>query len=552
MFPTLRVKLILAFLLAVFVTVALTGLGSFFLLRDQQVRSERERIGQLVVPASLEVEALGVAGVSIDMMRDYLLERARDWKVRFLLVDANFKVLADTENELVGQTFDPTIQRRLTFGEGQLGFRFTNYENGPERQIWYAPPIGPRRVIGSAVERVPVDYGVLMSVPEDRVTGAWKQLLPKLGIPAVVAMLVASLIAYLLARSIARPVSRLTRASEAMTRGQYDQKIPVTSRDELGRLAGAFNAMATQVAGSHQMMQDLLANVAHELKTPLTSIQGFSQALIEGAARTPEDQAQAARIIHEEAERMRRLVEDLLYLSQLESGQLRMEMGAVDVTALLNNSAERVAWQLRDSGRRLRVNVVPGLPPIRGDERRLEQVLANLLDNAIQHTPPGGEISLSAARADRTLTIAVHNTGSYIPPDALARVFERFYRADPARRRDGRNGGLGLSIAQEIAAAHGGRITAASDPDTGTEFRLELPLLAEVEPLGAHGGRSERPTGITARLREKVTGPISVGLRPARTADQTDDVAAFSLMPAVRRKPRVRLPRDNPIDLDQR
>jgi hypothetical protein len=139
------------------------------------------------------------------------------------------------------------------------------------------------------------------------------------------------------------------------------------------------------------------------------------------------------------------------------------------------------------------------------------------------------------------LVIAVHNTGSYIPPDALARVFERFYRADPSRRRDGRHGGLGLSIAQEIAAAHGGRITAASDPRTGTEFRLELPLPTEAEHGGAHGVRPARPAGLTARLRGAVSGPV-----------EEPDVAAFSLLPAVRRKPRFRLPRHDSIDLDQR
>jgi signal transduction histidine kinase len=272
------------------------------------------------------------------------------------------------------------------------------------------------------------------------------------------------------------------------------------------------------VSRSHRMMRDLLANVAHELKTPLTSIQGFSQALMDGAARTPEDQAKAARIINDEAERMRRLVEDLLYLSQLESGQLRMEMGRVDVTILLGDAAERVSWQLRDTDRRLRLNIAPGLPAIDGDTRRLEQVLGNLLDNAIRHTPAGGTVTLQGEQRNGMVVLSVRNTGSYIPPEVLPRVFERFYRADSHRTRDGRHGGLGLSIAAEIVAAHHGRIEAESDPESGTVFRVSLPVPVEaaiVEP--AKQGRKavrllSKPTGGRAAQEAPSPDPPSPAL----------------------------------------
>jgi signal transduction histidine kinase len=371
-----------------------------------------------------------------------------------------------------------------------MGIAFTTFEEGPQKQAIFTP-YGQRTV--SVREERP--YRVYLAVPESNINGAWTDLVPRLGWPALAALLVSGVIAYLLSRSIAGPVVDVTRASEAMARGQYDQQIEVEGRDEIGRLARSFNAMAAQVSSSDQMMKDLLANVAHELKTPLTSIQGFSQALLEGAAQTQEDQHQAARIIHEEADRMRRLVEDLLYLSQLESGQLRMEMGIVDVPDLLRAAAERVAWQLEDREVHFRVNVAPELATIRGDERRLEQVLANLLDNAARHTPAGGTVTLEGERRGGFVLLSVHNTGSYIPPDVLPRVFERFYRADPHRTRDGRHGGLGLSIAAEIVAAHGGRIDAASHPQAGTTFRVLLPAPAEAgEP------ETPKPGGIAARL----------------------------------------------------
>ncbi|HVC31525.1 MAG TPA: ATP-binding protein, partial [Steroidobacteraceae bacterium] len=262
------------------------------------------------------------------------------------------------------------------------------------------------------------------------------------------------------------------------------QRIEVKGADEVGRLAAAFNGMAEQVGHSDQMMRDLLANVAHELKTPLTSIQGFSQALTEGAVRTPDEYAQAARIINFEAERMRRLVEDLLYLSQIESGQVRMEHEPVEIGTLLRNSLERVEHRALDGGQELVLDLRNGLPPVIGDERRLEQVVSNLLDNALRYTPRGGVVRLRAALVANQIEVSVHNTGSYIPPEELSRIFERFYRVE--RARSGRNGGLGLAIVSEVVAAHSGRIEARSSPDDGTEFRVTLPVAAPLLLAAGH------------------------------------------------------------------
>lgn len=511
MFPTLRLKLILAFIAASFVTVALMGLGSFFLMRQAQINAERQRIGQLVLPTAYEVDSLVRQRASFPDIEKYLVQRAEDWHVRFLLLDQSAHIVVDTQNDLVGQTFDANANRRLSFKDQRYtgGFNFTNYEMGPQKQTVFAPS----GMTISAPTQVERQYSLLMSVPEGNITGAWKQLLPRLGAPALAALLVAGLIGYLLARSIARPVARVTHASEAMAQGQYAQQLQVKGHDEISRLAASFNTMSVQVSRSDRMMRDLLANVAHELKTPLTSIQGFSQALIEGVTRTPEEQARAARIINDESDRMRRLVDDLLYLSQLESGQLRMEMGLLPIPALLQNAAERITWQLRESDRRFSLSIAPELQCLEGDERRLEQVLANLLDNAAYHTPAGGAITMSAERAGNDLLITVHNSGSYIPPEQLPRIFERFYRADPARAGEGRHGGLGLSIASEIVTAHHGRIEASSDPETGTAFRVYLPLPTEQcvpAPVKAGGlsGRFARP------FFSPATGTNGAGAQP--------------------------------------
>jgi signal transduction histidine kinase len=266
-----------------------------------------------------------------------------------------------------------------------------------------------------------------------------------------------------------------------MARGSYNQRLDVQGEDEVGRLAQAFNVMAKQVSGSHQMMRDLLANVSHELKTPLTSIQGFSQALEEGAIASPEEHQQAARIINEETQRMRRLVDDLIELSRLESGQVVMEHERIDLAELLRTCAERFEWQLRESGADLQLDIAP-LPPVEGDGRRLEQVFSNLIDNAVRHTPKGGSITVRASGVDGGVRVAVRNSGSYIAPEELSRVFERFFQHDPSRTRSTGGAGLGLAIAMEVVQAHAGTISATSDQATGTEFVVTLPVNGKAPP----------------------------------------------------------------------
>ena len=473
MFPTLRAKLTVAFALVTFLTVFLSALGIVLLLRDREESAARERIGQFGNAVAGEVLSLAGANWRADALSVFLQQRAEELNLRFLLIDRRGLIVTDTAGKLTSQPADDIIRADRGMRRSDLsGFGFATWQEGPVRQMIFFPGVTP----ASRRQGITPDYQVVMLVPEANISGAWEGLLPRVALSGTIALVAAIGVAYVLSRSITRPVVEVTRASEQMARGRYDQRIPVSGRDEIGRLARVFNKMAHEVARTHQAMRDLNGNVAHELKTPLTSIQGYAQALLDGAVRSPEEAEHAARVIHEEAERMRRLVDDLLYLSRLESGQLQLECAPVHVPTLLQTAAERVAWQAQEGGRELRLLMGIDIPIIQGDARRLEQVLANLLDNALRHTPPGGRITLGARWSLEHVTLSVHNTGSYIPPEHLPRIFERFYQVDPARTREGRlrTSGLGLAIAREIVAAHGGRISAGSDPDTGTEFTVVL------------------------------------------------------------------------------
>jgi two-component system OmpR family sensor kinase len=284
-------------------------------------------------------------------------------------------------------------------------------------------------------------------------------------------------LAVLIAGSVARPLNRMGQAARRMAGGDYDQRVPVQGPREVRTLAASFNDMAGRVAVSQQAQRDFLANVSHDLRTPLTSIQGFSQAIVEGVTSDPESAQRAAQIIHDEAGRMNRMVESLLDLARIEAGQLDFKAHAVALSDLLQNVGDSLSVKARDKGLGLTLEIPPGLPRIAGDGDRLAQVFVNLLDNAVKHTPAGGQITLRAETDPNGVTIAVQDTGVGIPPDDLPRVFERFYQVDKSRKSDRRSGmGLGLAITKQIVEAHGGVIQVASALGKGTTFTVWLPL----------------------------------------------------------------------------
>ena len=336
----------------------------------------------------------------------------------------------------------------------------------------------------------PLLIGVV--APEQSLSNAWQEVLPRLSLAALMALLVSIAIAWWLASTITRPIVQITRASEEMAAGNLDPHLalPETS-DEVGRLSHAFITMAREVARSHRAMRDLLANVSHDLRTPLTSISGFAGALVDGTMSGAEAAREAGRIIGEEADRMRRLVEDLLYLGRIEAGDVSLQRLPVDLADLARAVQARVLFRAQESGLRFSVLVEPAV--VTGDAHRLGQVLDNLVENAFKHTPPSGSVDVTVAlesaatpgvrgtRGPRSAVLTVHNTGSFIPPEEAERVFERFYQIDKARA--GTNGrGLGLAIAREIVQAHGGRIDLLSSPTTGTSFVVRIPAL-EATPL---------------------------------------------------------------------
>ncbi|MBI3979740.1 MAG: HAMP domain-containing histidine kinase [Chloroflexi bacterium] len=467
-FQTLRAKLVAGFTLVIFLCLLLAGTGFIYLVRQYQTRMAIQRLSDLAWPLTLQVRTWERWGVPPGQMEAMLREQAGNLNLRIFVVDPARRVLVDTQSDLTGQQLEwpedalPSDHARAVWG---------TYDTGDQRGIFYI--VGPPRAVSSTAERVVGRLSqntVVLAVPERSVTSAWLELGPSLSAAGLVSLLISTAVALLLSRSISRPVVQMTRAAEAMAKGNYEQAIPAAGRDEIGRLAATFNAMARQVNQSHKTLRDFLFNVSHELRTPLTSIQGFSQAMVDGSLTTPDAYAEAGGVVHQEAERMRRLVEDLLYLSKVESGQVTLDPQQVDLGALLQGSLKR--WRPRATERGTTLVADFGdLPAILGDAHRLTQVLDNLLDNAVKFAAAGAAVTLSARAAGDAVTVAVHNPGPPIPAEALPRIFDRFYQVQPGR---GGNG-LGLAIVREIIAAHGGSVAAESDAASGTTILVHLP-----------------------------------------------------------------------------
>jgi signal transduction histidine kinase len=287
------------------------------------------------------------------------------------------------------------------------------------------------------------------------------------------AFLIAMGLGIILARSLTRPVRELTSALHAMANGELQQAVPVRSQDELGQLSTAFNKMSADLAFANQQRRQMTADIAHDLRTPVTVIAGYLEGLRDGVLQpTPERFA----ILYDEAQHLQRLIEDLRTLSLADAGELTLNCQAIKPYTLLQRIAEIYRHQAEQQGINLQVMADEKQAAIDIDIERIVQVLRNLVSNALRYTPPGGTITLSANQNAQGTLLAVHDTGQGIMPDALPRIFERFFRADTSRTQSqGGGSGLGLAIAKALVEAQEGKISVDSQLGKGTTFSILLP-----------------------------------------------------------------------------
>jgi two-component system OmpR family sensor kinase len=293
-----------------------------------------------------------------------------------------------------------------------------------------------------------------------------------------VALALSLILALALSRWVADPLQQVVLAARNYPQGTDEvERVKPNGPHEVQDLARAFNSMIARVQSSQRSQRDFVANVSHELKTPLTSIQGFAQAILDGTADTTESRKQAAQIIYDESGRMHRMALNLLDLARLEAGTADMAMTSVDIKALLENMVVKFTLQAEKANVTLHLQFLPNLPSVVGDGDRLSQVFTNLVDNALKFTPAGGQVTLSAKKVGAEMELSIADTGLGIPNEALPRLFDRFYQVDPSRAGGEKHGaGLGLAIVKEIVEAHGGKIGVRSQVGLGATFTIRLPL----------------------------------------------------------------------------
>jgi len=288
-------------------------------------------------------------------------------------------------------------------------------------------------------------------------------------IAALGGTLIALILGILLARTLTRPVNELTSATRAMAHGDLEQQVPVRSKDELGELAVSFNQMSSDLARANQSRRQMTADIAHDLRTPLTVIGGYAESMRDGVLKPTPERFDA---IHTEVQHLQRLVEDLRTLSQADAKELSLNREPVPPSALLERMAQSYRPLAAKQEISLKIETEPGLPDLLADPDRLAQVFGNLISNSLHHTPQGGEIVLFARGEDKNIILGVQDSGSGIPPELLQHIFERFRRGEPSRQDGG--SGLGLAIAKAIVELHGGSISAQNNTGKGTTVFIKF------------------------------------------------------------------------------
>lgn len=437
---SLRFRLLMATIFVVLVAVSFTSLvasnttaGAFrhFVRHDREERIQRFAVvlGAVYAQAqSWEMAQPMAEGIGIMV------------GARVVVADVNGKIVGDSGRELVGNIIGanwPAALADVVVDGATVGRLYLNPSGGPPA----------------------ADMTFMRTVNRSIVIGALMG-----GLVAVIVMLTIS-------RRIIQPVERLTAAAHQMEKGDLTARVNVQSSDEIGQLARAFNAMADGLTRQERLRRNMVSDVAHELRTPLTNIRGYLEAAQDGVM--PLD-AVLVDNLHEEAMLLNRLADDLQELALAEAGQLRLARQSVDIGDAAQAAAEAVRPQADARGLRLALDLPPDLL-VEADAHRVAQVLRNLLNNALDFTPRGGQITIAARREGAFAITEVRDTGPGIAPEHLPFVFERFYRADKSRARTTGGAGLGLAIVKQLIEAQGGRVWVNSTLGTGSAFGFALP-----------------------------------------------------------------------------
>jgi signal transduction histidine kinase len=365
--------------------------------------------------------------------------------IHLLLADSQGTIVGDTQNMMRGQPMSADLVRQGT------------------------PVVSAGKRVGTLVV-LASEPGVAINRPNSSfLFSAGRSVL----FGALAAGLVGVILGTVLFRRITHPLNALQKAARTVESGELAARVPVTSRDEIGMVAEAFNQMTARLERQQQLRKQMVGDIAHELRTPLSVMQGTIEAMLDGVLNPNKTEL---RSLHNEIRRLTRMVEELRTLSLADEGQLRLELIDVDPASLVEQVTHGMLPMAKERGIELTAEVIHPLPTVRADGDRLAEVLTNLIGNALRYAPDGGHVTVSARHTEGQIVLAVRDDGPGIAQEDIPFVFERFWRGDKSRNRSSGGTGIGLAIVRHLVELHGGKISVESTLGRGTLFKVSLPL----------------------------------------------------------------------------
>jgi signal transduction histidine kinase len=442
-------------LLAAFGLVIIIIIGAAFFFANRAARAEIGRISEQIELSQVRnMEGLFTTyyfrNRSWEGIQPYVEELGDIYGRRIILTDNTNTVVADSAEELIGTTYDAD--------SGTHGRKMMPPWAGGSIGSLHVDPTEPSEVNKAAMQVAFNSIGRFF---------LWGGL---------IAVVVALILTFVLSRRILSPVKALTSAAKKLGKGDFSQRVAVDDQGEVGELAESFNAMADNLEHNEQLRRNMVADVAHELRTPLSNLNGYLEAIRDGVIKPD---ATTIRSLSEEGATLSQLVNELQELSLADAGELKLTYQSEDITALIEEAVTAVRTRANTKKIKLSAVFTADLPKVNIDAYRIRQVLNNLLANALAHTGREGSITVRAQRKADDVIVSVADTGEGISTADLPNIFERFYRVDKSRARSTGGSGLGLTIAKRLVEAHGGKIWAESEPGKGSTFSFTLPVAGQ-------------------------------------------------------------------------
>ena len=487
---SLQFRLLVAFTLVILLTV-----GSVFFMMwratIEQVQQFGDRVERMVVSRiQFQITDYYLVNNSWEGVQPLVEQLGEQFRHRVILADADGIIIADSTLEtpdkkinlesFTSKTLTSSLERRDSLPPEPGGpppaepRPFISFE--PRM-----PPSSEPAETASTTSDKPQTIGFLFILPltQSEIGLAALQIMySQLGsyflLGACLAVIVAFLVTLFLSRRILSPVKELRSAAQRLGKGDFSQRVDISDKSEIGELASTFNSMAGNLQRDEQLRQHMVSDIAHELRSPLTNVRGYLEAINDGVI--PPDKATISSI-YDETVLLSRLINDLQELSMAEAGELKLHCQAEDVAELVRLSITSVQARASEKGLDVSSDIPGDLPRVNIDFLRIKQVLLNLLENALVHTPSGGHISISANQSAGFVEVVVSDTGEGIPADEIDKIFERFHRVDKSRSRLTGGSGLGLTIAKYIVEEHKGKIRVQSEPGKGSRFSFTLPVV---------------------------------------------------------------------------